>query len=102
MTNNTMMKMTNKDAIECIKANICYKQSCCNDGICKSTDDRICAIDMAIEALKKQEPKKLTTRDYEEGRTFICPCCGVEYNRFYIGMPFCMYCSQALDWSDEE
>lgn len=57
MANNTMMNMTNKDATECIKANICYKQSCCNDGICKSTDDRPCAIDVAIEALEAQDHK---------------------------------------------
>ena len=66
-----MMNMTNKDATECIKANICYKQSCCNDGICKSTDDRPCAIDMAIEALEIAERLKQAITDEQTADCII-------------------------------
>lgn len=97
MTNNTMMKMTNKEAIECIKVNICYKQSCCNDGICKSTDDRPCAIDMATEALEKQIPKK-PSKFVDDFTMYKCDC-GEEVFGHHR---YCPNCSQALDWSEEE
>ena len=46
--------MTYEEAKTCIKANICYKQEACADDICKSTEERPCAIDVVIEALEKQ------------------------------------------------
>lgn len=64
------------------------------------------ALAMAIEALEKQIPKKPKVKEWfaidDVEKTYNCPCCGMDYNRFYIGKTHCMYCSQAIDWSDEE
>lgn len=49
--------MTYEEVITLIKINVCYKQNICEDGICKSTEERPCAIDVAIECIKKQMPK---------------------------------------------
>ena len=60
------------------------------------------AIEMAINALGKQMPKKLiNTCQYVSG---CCPNCKkyisdwLEYNKFMC----CPYCGQRIDWSDEE
>ena len=60
------------------------------------------AIDVAINALEKQMPKKLiNTCQYVSG---CCPNCKkyisdwLEYNEFMC----CPYCGQKLDWSNEE
>ena len=61
------------------------------------------ALDMAIQALEKQIPKKCETR---EGRNvYRCPSCGkwfvgsVDYMIcFDLGPKFCSICGQALDW----
>ena len=51
------------------------------------------ALNLAVEALKKQIPKKPKNR---EGTTyFYCPCC--DSNNIY---EYCGDCGQALDWSD--
>ena len=63
------------------------------------------ALDMAIESIEKQIPKKC---EMNEGRTaYRCPLCG----KWFIGSvddmiycevepKFCFICGQALDWSD--
>lgn len=43
--------MTYEEARLLIKVNICYKQEICSDGICKSTEDRPCAIDVALNCI---------------------------------------------------
>lgn len=59
---------------------------------------------LAIEALEKQKPKK---PDYEgDGYwdgvlvydTWICPCCGKEYEVDYDDYKYCPECGQAIDW----
>lgn len=64
------------------------------------------AYDIAIECIEKQIPKKPIPKEYNGMQgveyTYNCPNCGVEYNKFYIGRPYCMYCGQAIDWSDNE
>lgn len=55
------------------------------------------AIDMAINALKKQIPKKPKTDD--RYIMYICPCC----NDFIkVNHNYCTNCGQKLDWSDRE
>lgn len=58
---------------------------------------------LAIEALEKQEPK---TPNYEgDGYwdgvlvydTWICPCCGKEYEVDYDDYKYCPECGQAID-----
>lgn len=53
------------------------------------------ALNMAIEALEKQIPKKL-----KDDGWLYCPICGrdVLLDRF----DYCPDCGQALDWSDTE
>ena len=47
-------------------------------------------MDLAIEAIEKQIPKKV----FE----IVCPNCRTLIRG---SRPFCGYCGQALDWSDE-
>lgn len=69
------------------------------------------ALDVAIQALEKQIPKKPTyegdgyapdgTLVYD---TWICPCCGKRYEVDYDDYTYCPNCGQKidLDRSDEE
>lgn len=50
--------MTYEEAIEIMSSKICYNLWGCMDGICKHTDEKPCAVQMAREALEKQIPKK--------------------------------------------
>ena len=55
------------------------------------------AVDIAIQALEKQIPKKPITDD--RYIMYICPCC----NDFIkVSHNYCPNCGQELDWSDEE
>lgn len=63
------------------------------------------AYGMAIQALKKQIPKKVV----REGKwIYKCPCCGGDAETdcgdvFYdYRLDYCNGCGQRLDWSDEE
>ena len=66
------------------------------------------AMEMAIEALEKQIPK----RPFYEGDgfwdgklvydTWICPCCEKKYEVDYDDYDYCPNCGQAIDWSEEE
>ncbi len=63
-------------------------------------NDKLVAIDTAIEALEKQIPKKpmdAITSD-NEFICMICSCCqvAVEFNDVY-----CKRCGQKLDWGEE-
>lgn len=62
--------------------------------------------EMAIQALKKQMPKKPYFREEEGAKGYACPSCdmGVEIRLFQGGCVkerFCSCCGQALDWSSE-
>lgn len=66
------------------------------------------AVDVAIQALEKQIPKKPTYDGdgYAPDGTFvwdewICPCCGTRYEVDYDEHDFCPNCGQKIDWSDE-
>lgn len=52
------------------------------------------SLDMAIEALKKQIPKKVVA-----GVRCKCPSCG---ELFASDWKFCFECGQKLDWTVEE
>ena len=64
---------------------------------------------LAIEALEKQIPKQ--PKEYED-KYFACPNCGNPvmmkwecYSKVLMdksnGLPYCLGCGQALDWSEE-
>ena len=88
--------MTAEEAIDNLKYLISED---CTD----SHFDFITEIEMAIEALEKQIPKKPTEVDEREVGwiAFMCPAC----NTAVIGQPYrpnnCKHCGQAIDWSEE-
>ena len=74
------------------------------------TQKRAEAIDMSINAIEKQIPKKSIMKPYYEdmGEEYLCcPTCGeiltdripLDNKDFYF---HCFNCGQKLDWSDEE
>ena len=65
--------------------------------------EKLSAIDMAIEALEKQMPKKVIFED--DGDSLFCPNCGLEligsitepdHDPYY-----CFECGQAIYWSEQ-
>ena len=61
------------------------------------------ALETAIEALKKQIPKKPLNpcgRYYRKAKGGNCPICGAGTNS--VTYTYCRKCGQALDWSEEE
>lgn len=60
------------------------------------------ALNMAVEALEKQIPKKTTERQYTPNGTLIyghCPNCGwFTKNTFN----YCGKCGKALDWGEHD
>ena len=69
------------------------------------------AIDVAIQALEKQTPKKPRKTDSYRGMlirvyAYACPTCGNACLEKYMNerqnTMFCWNCGQKLDWSDEE
>ena len=66
------------------------------------------ALDIAIEALEKQLPKRpnFSGDGYAPDGTFVydmweCPCCGEEYEVDYDEYDYCPNCGQRLVWSEE-
>lgn len=60
------------------------------------------AIEIAIDALEKQIPKKpIKLTDWGNNR---CPCCGTLYgeNGVMENYDYCTDCGQKIDWSDEK
>lgn len=63
------------------------------------------ALDVAIQALEKQIPKKPIENDTN---SFDCPCCkydlktdtGNPFGDYFLS--YCDNCGQKIDWSDEE
>ena len=59
------------------------------------------ALNLAVEALEKQIPKKVMQEKLTE--TLKPNCCPVCNHRHYeVSVPYCRFCGQALDWSDTE
>lgn len=62
------------------------------------------ALDVAIQALEKQIPKKPIKSEKQVVRyvnTYYCPTCELEITGTNIAK-WCYHCGQKLDWSDEE
>lgn len=107
--------MTNEEAIERIKKNICCeenekkkKQFCLND--CEYGIE-CCSISLAIQALEKQIPKKVIRKHTKykphQTDTFNCPACNsenviIEDNASYTIINYCNDCGQRLDWSEND
>lgn len=59
---------------------------------------------LAIEALERQTPKipNFEGDGYADGEpvydTWVCPCCGKEYEVDFDYYEYCPLCGQAIDW----
>lgn len=92
----------------------------CNEKLCDNCDlcyaqgnagEHIKSIEVAINALEKQIPKKPRKTDSYRGvlkrvYAYVCPTCGNACLEKYMNerqnTMFCWNCGQKLDWSDEE
>lgn len=110
--------MTEREAIEKLKA-YAKCQSLQVKGIYKDCNNKICdncdlcymqgttgehreAIDIAIQALEKQIPKKPFKSENQVVRyvnTYYCPTCELGITGTNIAK-WCYHCGQKLDWSD--
>ena len=99
--------MTENDAIKVIKdiLNECTESE---EAVCYVTGVDAPALEMAINALKKQLPKK---PDCIEDKMWCCPVCDnhllpkwVKYPTELMpkteGLPHCMSCGQKIDWNE--
>ena len=73
----------------------------------KALPDGIEAIQIAIQALEKQMPKKpyhISQVDDNDNANVECPMCHAttDYSVNVIKRGYCWKCGQLLDWSDEE
>lgn len=62
------------------------------------------AVEEAIGALEKRTPQKL--ENSYSGMYYVCPSCRRfidknEHAHGNINIPFCKWCGQAFDWSDD-
>ena len=99
--------MTESEAIEKLKNMRLYMQIEDESNDCKFTEDDYKANEMAIQALKKQIPKKPVNYDKHY---YKCPFCNedleIDDDMLFVydeePPKFCIKCGQKLDWSDEE
>ena len=85
----------------------------CNEKLCDNCDlcyaqgnvgEHIKSIEIAIQALEKQIPKKPIKSENQVVRyvnTYYCPTCELGITGTNIAK-WCYHCGQKLDWSDEE
>ena len=98
--------MTNQEIIEQLKSLKSHCEDFRDDEDCVWSKD-VEALEKAIEALEKQISKKPTYEGdgYYDGEivydTWICPCCGKDYEVEYDDYKYCPECGQAIDWSDD-
>ena len=109
--------MTNEEAIKELKEDrTLYESDIVEAGDGTPEGQLMLALDMAIEALEKQIPKKPKRIDknyvFDGNWKKICPCCGItlmerittkdeSYPVHYNMTKHCK-CGQTLDWSDYE
>lgn len=64
-------------------------------------EDKEKALEILEELAERDTPKKIEYDDYEEP---CCPVCGeVQCSNVYaMNNDFCPYCSQRLNWNDED
>lgn len=66
------------------------------------------ALNMAVEALEKQIPKKPYKRKEHKQNDYYCAICKcylgdeMELQNACLQPKYCEHCGQALDWSDRE
>ena len=95
--------MTNEEAIKILKENRETYQAFINQGYEDNEDNEdikrvLLALDMAIEALEKQVPKKVAADIYDDGAVSHICLCGAEVEE---NQAYCDVCGQMIDWSDE-
>lgn len=83
--------MENKEAIKKIERNICGHMDWCGVWDCEK-----CEVELAVEALEKQAPKKPI--DNIEREWFECSTCGRAIVTYYGGKRHHCKCGQALNW----
>ena len=92
MEDSDKLIINEAEAIECLKIN-------------KPTSGYMIlqeAVDMAIQALEKQIPKK-PHKNFEKFSGVWCSCGKYIGKGYFVEKPsFCSDCGQKLDWSDEE
>ena len=99
--------MTYEEAIETMSSKICYNLWGCMDGICKHTDENPCAMQIAINELNRQIPKKphFEGDGYWRGElvyeTWVCPNCDTGYEVGVDTHKHCPHCGQAIDWEEK-
>ena len=74
-----------------------YCAEICN-GYQKNDTCENCEINVAMNALDKQIPKKPEI----EGEYYICPVCGVYQETSEGNPPYCINCGKRLLWEVEE
>ena len=101
-------KITYSEAIERlkymkIKAEVALSTTKCTCSWAKeSVKGTIMALDMAINALENQIPKK-PHKNFEKFSGVWCSCGKYLGKGYFIDKPsYCTDCGQKLDWSDEE
>ena len=99
--------MTEIEAVEKLKNMRLFMQIEDENNDCKFTEDDYKANEMAINALKKQKPKKPRKTDSYRGvlkrvYAYVCPTCGNACLEKYMNerqnTMFCWNCGQKLDW----
>ena len=112
------MKMTESEAKEKLRAyHKCQSLQVkgiyedCNEKLCDNCDlcyaqgnvgEHIKSIEIAIQALEKQIPKK-PHNNFEKFSGVWCSCGKYLGKGYFVDKPiYCPDCGQKLDWSDEE
>lgn len=61
------------------------------------------AYEIAIEALKKQIPKKPINEPINQSLHYkLCPRCNRKISGMEWGQEYCWSCGQAIDWQEDE
>lgn len=89
--------MTESEAIEAIQFDLEIGGEIHSQVLCD-------AVNVAIQALEKQIPKRPIKSKEQRIRyvnTYYCPTCNLGFTGFNIAK-WCYHCGQKLDWSDDE
>lgn len=91
--------MTNREVIEILedlKVDVGVSESFLFEGRAGEIISE--ALNLSIQALEKQEPKKpIKVRSFLTPR---CPVCNCEVENVLTQMSHCDHCGQAIDWSE--